>query len=66
MTPNPILEELYRVRDEYAASFNYDLAAIANDARAHQGEDGREVVSFPPRRPKGWRDPVEVVAEPQQ
>ena len=60
MNSNPILDELYRARDEYAASFNYDLAAIANDARAHQGEDGREVVSFPPRRPKHWNDKAEV------
>ena len=63
MTPNPILEELYRVRDEYAASFNYDIAAIGNDARAHQGEDGRSVVSFPPRRPKNWREPDEPIEE---
>ncbi len=58
MTPNPILDELYRIRDEYAASFNYDLDAIFEDLRTRQTQDGRELVSFPPRRPKGWIDPT--------
>lgn len=60
MTPNPILEELYRVRDEYAASFNNDLNAIVDDIRRQQDRDGGGVVSFPPRRPKHWKDKAEV------
>ncbi len=63
MSANPILEELYRVRGEYAASFNFDIAAIRDDARAHQGDDGRKVVSVYPRRPKNWREPDEATEE---
>ena len=51
---DPIIEELHQIRREYAASFNYDLKAICEDLRSREGEDGREVVSFPPKRPIGW------------
>ena len=63
MTPNPILEELYRVRDEYAASFNNDLTSIVDDIRRQQEQDGGEVVSFPPRRPKNWKEPIKDASD---
>lgn len=55
---DPIIEELHRIRQEYAASFNHDLKAICEDLRSKQERDGREVVSFPPKRPKGWIEPT--------
>ncbi|MHC5016906.1 MAG: hypothetical protein ACYTGM_20830 [Planctomycetota bacterium] len=47
---DPIVEEVRKVRQEYAARFNYDLKAIAEDLRRRQAESGRDIVAFPPRR----------------
>ena len=41
-----IVEEVRRVRDEYAAKFDYDISAICADIRKKQVESGRKVVSF--------------------
>lgn len=47
---DPIVEEIRKYREQYAAKFNYDLAAICKDLRERQATCGREVVSRPPRR----------------
>ena len=49
---DPIVEEVRRIRDEHAASFNYDLRAIVADLQKRQASSDRPVVSFPPRRPE--------------
>lgn len=41
-----IVEEIHRIREEYAKSFNYDLDAIFADLRKKQAESGREVVTL--------------------
>ncbi len=46
---DPIVEEVRRVRDEYARQFNYNLDAICDDLRKKQNQEGRKVVSFPHR-----------------
>jgi hypothetical protein len=46
MTPDPIIEELHRIREEIAAQFNYDVFAIGAMLQAKQQEEGRPVVSF--------------------
>ncbi len=46
---DPILEEIWKFREEYAARFNYDIRAMVEDLRARQGKDGRKVVRLPPR-----------------
>lgn len=54
MLTDPIVEEVRRVREEYAARFDHDLDAIARDLReqAKQLEkQGWQVVSLPPKRP---------------
>ncbi len=33
MWKDEVLEEIYRIREEHAKSFNYDLQAICNDLR---------------------------------
>jgi hypothetical protein len=63
MISNPILDELHKIRDEYAASFNYDLDAIFEDLQRRQKERDVELVSFPPQRPKNWQEPSDAVAE---
>jgi hypothetical protein len=56
MWHDPIVEEIRRYREEYAAQFNYDLDAIFEDLRRKQGRDGRKVVSLPPKQaPKRYR-----------
>ncbi len=49
MWRDPIVEEIRRYRQEYAAQFNHDLKAICRDLRKRQKQGGRKVVSLPPR-----------------
>ncbi|MGF1566660.1 MAG: hypothetical protein ACFCVD_01055 [Nodosilinea sp.] len=46
MWKDEIVEEIHRIREEYAKSFNYDLNAIFADLRKKQEESGREVVAL--------------------
>ena len=46
---DPIVEEVRRHREAYAARFNYDLWAIYEDIKSREGQDGREVVRGVPR-----------------
>ena len=50
MWQDEILEEIHRIREEHAKSFNYDLDAMFTDWRTKQAEGGREVVSLPPKQ----------------
>lgn len=52
MKDDPIIAELYRIREEYAKRFNYDIAAMAEHIRGRQKEHPERVVSFPPKRPR--------------
>jgi len=51
MTKDPIVEEVRRVRQQYAARFNYDLAAIFRDLQERQDRGEFTVVSRKPRPP---------------
>jgi hypothetical protein len=46
MWTDEIVEEIHRIREEYAKSFNYDLDAIFADLREKEAESGREVVNL--------------------
>lgn len=50
MSEDPIVAEVRRIREEYAAQFNYDLRAIFKDLKEQQENSGRTYVSFPARR----------------
>ncbi len=52
MWEDPIVAEIRKIRDEHAAKFNYDIAAICEDYRRMAKESGRQYVTFPPRRPE--------------
>lgn len=52
MIKDPIVEEVRKARNEYAKQFNYDLDAICEDLQRKQEQPGKNVVSFPPKRPK--------------
>ena len=46
---DPIVDEVRRVRDAYAARFNYDLRAIYRDLKEQEKRSGRKVVSYAKR-----------------
>jgi len=46
MWKDEIVEEIHRIRDEYAKSFNYDLKAIFEDLRKKQDESGHKFVDL--------------------
>lgn len=47
MWQDKILEEIYRVREEHAKSFNYDLKAICDDLRNQEAKSGRRIITKP-------------------
>ncbi|MBM3334123.1 hypothetical protein FJY63_05630 [Candidatus Sumerlaeota bacterium] len=47
MLADPIVEEVRRVRREYAKRFNYDLRAIAADLRKQEQQHRERLISFP-------------------
>ena len=51
MWNDELVEEIRKTREEHAAKFNYDLAAIYQDLRKQQQQGGREVVRLTPKRP---------------
>lgn len=51
MPDDPIVNEVRKVRDEYANAFGYDLDSICRDLQKKQRQPGKQVVSFPPKRP---------------
>lgn len=47
---DPIVEEVRRVREAYAARFHYDLDAIFRDIKEQEQKSGHKFVSFTPPR----------------
>jgi hypothetical protein len=43
---DPIVDEVRRARDAYAARFNYDLRAIFRDLKEQENRSGRKLVSY--------------------
>ena len=50
MWTDPIVEEIRREREAYAAKFNFDLEAIYQDIKRQEQESGHEVVALPLKR----------------
>ncbi len=50
MYTDPIIDEIRKFRDRYAARFNYDVKAMLDDIRRRQAESGIRTVSRPPKR----------------
>jgi hypothetical protein len=53
MQADPIVEEVRRARQEYAARFGYDLRAVAADLREREQRHPERLVSFPPKPARG-------------
>ena len=51
MSPDPIVAEIRRIREEIAARFNYDIHAIGEYARQRDAAGDRKVIRLSPRRP---------------
>ncbi len=49
---DPIVDEIWRIREAHAAGLNYNLKAICADLKKKEEEYGHPVVSLPPKRPK--------------
>ena len=49
---DPIVEETRKLREEYAAQCNHDPKAIFDDILKCQSREGKELVTFPARKPK--------------
>jgi hypothetical protein len=47
MWNDEILDEIRKIREEHAKSFNYDLDAICHDLRQQQAVSGRKIISTP-------------------
>jgi hypothetical protein len=46
---DPIIEEVRKAREDHAAEFDHDLAAICADLKRIEEACGHKVVSLPPR-----------------
>lgn len=51
MWVDEIVEETRKAREEYAARFEYDIAAIVADVKKKEQQGARPVVSLPPKQP---------------
>ena len=52
MAKDAIVEEVRRIRQQYAARFNYDVAAMFRDLQERQERGEFTVVRRMPRRPR--------------
>ena len=50
MYADPIIDEIRKYRDQYAARFDYDAKAMLDDVRRRQKESGRKTVTRVPKR----------------
>jgi 6-phosphogluconate dehydrogenase len=50
MWQDEILDEIHKIREEHAKSFNYDLEAMFADWQKKQAEGRREVVNLSAKR----------------
>lgn len=58
---DPIVEEIRKVREAYAARFNHDLDAMYEDIRKQEELSGRTFIRLPPRKAipsRRWGRPI--------
>ncbi len=53
-----IIRELWRVKDELAKEFNYDIDALVAEIRRRDKESGEDVVELVTRQGRGVRTPT--------
>jgi len=47
--PDPVVEEVRKIREAYARQFNFDLRAMAVDLKRKEREHSALLVSFSPK-----------------
>jgi hypothetical protein len=47
MWKDEVLEEIYKIREEHAKAFNYDLHEICQDLRKKQVAKNRKIITQP-------------------
>ena len=63
MYSDPIVEQTRKLRDEYAARFNYDLDAICQDLMKRQRASNRRLIKRNPKRLRELASPVSYTTE---
>ena len=63
MYSDPIVEQTRKLRDEYAARFNYDLDAICQDLMERQRVSDRKLIKRSPKRPMHPAPTVDYTTE---
>ncbi len=43
---DPIIEEIHKMREKYAAKFDFNIDEMFKDLREKQSQSNREIVSF--------------------
>ena len=71
MWQDEILDEIHRIREEHAKSFNYDLKAMFADWQNKQAQSDRQVVTLQPHQAIADRlsrhpEPFLIVPLPKQ
>lgn len=52
MQPDPIVEEIHKIREEISKEAGDDIREIAKAAKARQAQSGRKSVRLPPKKAK--------------
>ena len=60
MNPDPIILEIWRIREEYSRQFDGDLRAMMDDLRRRHAESGRKSATCQPKLRR--RAPVDASA----
>jgi hypothetical protein len=60
MWKDPIVEEIHQIREKISNEHGNDLHAIVTYFRSREQQTQRQVLSFPPKRPSGWKPGLEV------
>lgn len=55
MKPDPVLAEVWRIKDKLSAEANYDVATLFKQLKEIERTSGRKYVSLEPRKPSGKR-----------
>ncbi len=50
MPSDPIVDQIKRLREEYASRFDYDVRAIVRDVQSRQRDGNPQIVRRVPRR----------------
>ena len=49
---DPIVEEIHKIREEYAVKFDFDIDAMFKDLREKQSNSNHKIVSFAKQKDK--------------